>query len=256
MTIENAAPVVAPVAAPVAAPAAPVVAPAAAPAAPVTTQVSAAPAAAATATFGAPVTYEKIGSPGIDMAMEYLGGHGLAVDHPAMVAAGDGDFSQLKALLAGKAVPGWEQYVALAEEYVGKQAEATKAAEETTAAVCVAAAGDAKVWEDVMTWAGANADEAELPLINEALKKGGVMAEAMAHFLVNGYKQSPGTTYTGKQAVNPLTAGGSAAQPTSGPLDPRAYGLEVAKLHAKMGGRMDGSKELEALNLRRSQYRG
>lgn len=259
MTIETqvAAPVAAaaPAAAPVAAPA--VAAPVAAPAA-VATALPAVPAPAAevpAGAFGASVSYEPTGHAAMDLAMGYLGGLGLSLDNPAMKSAETGDFGPLKGLLAGKGVQGWEQYVAIAEDYqkgyAEKQAEATKVTQD----ICVAAAGSPEVWQDVLAWAGAEAEPAEREAINSALGGGGLVAEAMAHFLVNGYRQAPGTTVEGKQAVNPQAAA-VAAPPAVGPLDPKAYGAAVLQLHAKLGNRMDGSAELAALDRRRAMYRG
>lgn len=255
MTTENAQ-VAAPAAAATAA-AAPVAAPVATNvAAPVAAPAAAAPASnEAPATFGAAVEYQQTGHAGIDMALAFAGSHGLSPDHPAMQAADGGNFGPLKALLASKSIPGWEQYVALAEDYQKQYAAGQAAQQAEIGNMCVSVAGSPEVWGDVLAWAGAEAEPAEREAINSALAGGGLLAEAMAHFLVNGYKQSSGTTYEGAPAVK-ANAAVAAPNAGSGPLDSRAYGAEVAKLHAKLGNRLYGSPELEALDRRRAAYRG
>lgn len=258
MTIEN----VAAVAAPAAAPAAPVAAPvgaATAVATAVPTVAAPAPVAATAApagAFGAVVEYEPTGHAGLDIALSFLGGHGLGPDHAGFkVAAETGDFSILKAALAAKGIPGWEQHLALAEGWHAEDKAAKAAATGKIGEMCVAVAGTSEDWQAVMDWAAANVEGDEKSQINAALAGGGLQAEAMAHYLVNGFRQAPGTTYEGKSAVQ-ANAGAAAPAVSNAPLDPRAYGAEVMKLHTKLGNRMQGSQELAALDRRRMAFRG
>ena len=59
------------------------------------------------------VAFEPTGDVGLDMALEFLGKQGFGLEHPAMVAAGNGDFTIIEALLAQKGVQGWDKMVAL-----------------------------------------------------------------------------------------------------------------------------------------------
>ncbi|APU00305.1 head scaffolding protein [Ralstonia phage RS-PII-1] len=242
-------------------------APAAAPttaapaAAPVTAPQTSAPASApatpaSEGAFGPAVQYEKSGHAGLDMALSFLGAQGMGANHPAIKAASEtGDFSLLKATLASKGIPGWEQHLALAEDFYASYAEQQAAEQRATGEMCVAAAGgDPAMWQATLDWASQNAEPHEKEAINAALAGGGLVAEAMAHFLVNGYKQAPGTSYEGKPAVNQNA--GSNAPVTSHALSPREYADAVGKLHGQMGDRMYSSREYEALNQRRAMYRG
>jgi len=67
---------------------------------------------------GQAVQYNKTGDPGLDMALSFIGKLGIGPDHPAIVAARQGDFAFIKAELAGRGdkAQGWEQYLSLAEK--------------------------------------------------------------------------------------------------------------------------------------------
>jgi len=246
------------------APAAPAVATqltdtAAPPAAPAET---AAPAASpetgedAPATFGEAVTYEPTGDANLDLALAFVGKHGLGPEHPAIVAAGQGDFGQIKALLAEKGVAGYEAYVALAEQ--GYQAHAAKEAERTQAVqqILVQVAGSEADWEETRAWASANAEPDEKEAVNAALSQGGVVAEAMAAFLVNQYRAASGTTYAPTaSAVAPEAARG-ATNPAGGALSPVEYGKAVAELRRTKGTYFEESPEYRQLQARRRAWRG
>lgn len=92
--------------------------------------------------------------------------------------------------------------------------------------------------------------------MNAALAQGGVVAEAMAAFLVNSYRGAPGVSYSPREsAVKPEAARGAAAA-SGGALSPAEYGKAVADLRAKLGVRFDQSPEYRQLQQRRAMYRG
>jgi hypothetical protein len=204
----------------------------------------------------ATVSYEKTGDAALDVALDFLGRAGFSHHHPAVTAAANGDFSLLGAALAEKGVQGWEQHLGLAKEAYGRfQGEAAQKNEDIKAACLHAADGDQKTWDDTLAWASANADPHEKGPINEALAQGGVVAQAMAAFLVTQYRSASGVTYNPTaKAVNP-NAAGSGAPTGAGPLSPAAYAGEVAKLR-KSGQQVEGSREYAALQQRRLAFRG
>ncbi|QMV32546.1 head scaffolding protein [Ralstonia phage Anchaing] len=205
--------------------------------------------------FGPAVTFEKTGDANLDIALAFLGKQGIGRDHAAFTAAVDGDFGPLKAMLSEKGIPGWEAHVALAERaYEQHQAE-TNERNARTAEICVAAAGGEAEWNEVLQWASANADASEKPALNAALAQGGIVAEAVAHFLVGAFRQAPGTSYDPqKSAVNQHAT--AAAGNAFTPLSPMEYGKAVAALRGKLGPNFESSQEYAALNQRRAMYRG
>ncbi|MDO3559442.1 hypothetical protein [Ralstonia pseudosolanacearum] len=226
----------------------------AAPAIP-TQQTQAATSATTEGAFGPAVSYEKTGDANLDLALTFFGKQGIGMDHAAVTAAVGGDFGPLKAILAEKGVAGWEAHVALAERaYEAHQAKASERNAQT-AQVCVAAAGGEAEWGQVLQWASTNADETEKPALNAALAQGGIVAEAVAHFLVGAFRQAPGTSYDAqKSAVNQHA--GTAAGNAFTPLSPLEYGRAVAALRGKLGPNFESTQEYASLNQRRAMYRG
>lgn len=204
---------------------------------------------------GGTFTYEPTGDVGLDMALTFVGKAGLSGDHPAMQAAANGDFTILKATLAQKNVPGWEQMVALGEAAYSR----TKASEAAAGAALLSlvheVAGGKEEWGAVQKWAGANATPEEKAQINELLNKGGLAAKGAVKYLVDAYQRA------GNVVVEPKDGTGDASRnatvsPDQGPLSPKAYAAEVQKLNNKLNGRLEGSKEYQNLQRRRSAYVG
>lgn len=225
------------------------------------TQVPAAPTAkeepkAEAGAFGEAVTYQPTGDSNLDLALGFIGKHGLNDQHPAVVAATKGDFGPIKALMAEKGIQGWEAYLALAEkgysDHVAKEDAKTAEVQQ----IVVQAAGDEQTWADTLAWASANAEPQEKEQVNAALKAGGVVAEAVAQFLVNGYRSATGTSYSPKENAVKQDAGRGVANPNGGPLSPAEYGKAVADLRRTKGVYFDQTPEYRQLQARRQAYRG
>lgn len=238
------------IATPEATPAAP-----AAPAAPATPTPPAEPAAEEGA-FGQSVTYEPTGDANLDLALSYFGKHGLNHEHPAVQAATKGNFSLLRASLAEKGLPGWEAHLAIAEQGYKDFSAAEAAKVVAVQNICVSAAGSEQEWADVLSFASQNADPDEKVTVNAALAQGGVVAEAMAAYLVNLYRGAPGTSYAPQEkAVQPSAARGTPAA-SNGPLSPREYVQAVQELRRTRGSNFEATPEYAQLNQRRQMYRG
>lgn len=199
--------------------------------------------------------YNNTGDVGLDMALAFVGKAGISEKHPAMVAAQTGDFSILKATLAAKGIPGWEQFVALGEQAVSKRTAAATEAKNAVKKMVVEAAGGEQEWNDVQKWASANATPEEKAEINAMLNKGGVAAKSAINYLMNAYSKA------GNVVVNPAdptaNAGrGGRNEGANAPLSGPEYAAEVAKLNGKLGGRLEGSPEYAKLQARRQAYRG
>lgn len=200
-------------------------------------------------------TYEPSGDVGLDMALAFVGKAGLNGDHPAMQAAAEGDFSILKATLAQKGTPGWEQMVALGEAAYARTKEVEKTKDAALVSLVHEVAGGKEEWAAIQKWAGANATPEEKTQINGLLNQGGLAAKGAVKYLADAYSRANNVV------VEPKDGTANAARqpgesPTSGPLSPKAYSAEVQKLNTKLGGRLEGSKEYAELQRRRSAFVG
>lgn len=202
----------------------------------------------------APVIYESTNDPALDMALEFVGKFGIGPDDPAMVAAGDGNFSLLEAKLAamGDKAKGFEKFIALGKSsYTGVQEKAKAEAAQRAADIYKVVGGEDQ-WKAIKEWAGKNAEPAEQEVVNTALQAGGMQAKAMAFYLSTLYDNAAGVNQAGKSAVVPNAGSGS---PNAGTLSPRAYTKEVDSLARKLGSRMESSPEYRQLQARRQAWR-
>lgn len=233
-----------------------VVAPAApAPAAPVLPAVSApVPAVTEPVVKPAPaaeaIQYEATGDPGLDYALGFIAKAGIDDQHPALIAASNGDFGLLKAFLAEKGIAGWEQAIALGEKaYEGLAAKASAEAAQIGESVVQVAAGLGVDWEDAVVHAREHGTDEEIAAINDALKNPAT-AKMAALWVTYNYANAAGTTVApAKSAVKPEAAptglpGGQA------PLTRVEFSNEVGKLHKRMGDAYTASPEYRALAAR------
>jgi hypothetical protein len=204
------------------------------------------------------VEFSKTGDTGLDIALGFLAQHGFSHHHPAVQAAAKGDFSLLSATLAAKGIQGWEQHIALGKEAFARGQEQAKATNEKIKAQCLAATGgDEALWNDARAYLSQHADPEEKTAINAALSKGDVVSEAVAHYMVHLFRNSPGVTVNPSQQVVNTGKAVSNAGSAVAPLSPREYSAEVQKLAAKIGGsNLSGSPEYAALQRRRGMFRG
>lgn len=242
------------VVAPVAAPAAPEVA--AAPVAPVAP--AAAPAAlsidAPEVQPGPAVTYDSTGDAGMDLALKFVGGLGLGPDHAAMTAAEAGDFTALEAALKGMGAKakGYEDYLALAKQWVG--AQTTKAAERLAKETAMVndVVGGAENWGKISAWARDNAEPHEKEQVNAALKAGGIAAKAMALYLNQLYSKASGTEFSPRPAVQ---AAAAVVPGTAGPVTAREFAEQSHALRVKEGPNFESSPAYRDLVARRQASR-
>lgn len=193
------------------------------------------------------------GDAGLDVALAFFAKAGIGKDNAALKhAAETGDFALLKAELAVKNLPGWEQHVALAEQAEGRIKAAAEAAKADAKAVILKAVGGEEQWVAVRDWAAANATAEERKEINAALAAGGFQAKAAAEYLASRYAKAGN-----KEAKPAVKAGASSLPaPNGSALSPRAYAEEVEKLAQKVGNhRVTDSPEYKALQARRLAWR-
>lgn len=195
--------------------------------------------------------YEATGYPGLDLALEFIGGLGIGLDHPAMAATKDGNFDLIEAHLAtlGDKAKGFERMVALAKEAYGQHQ--TKTTEKATAIATAVSGvlGDAQ--SDVMAWASKNADDAERAEINTMLAAGPVQARAAANLLLQAYQSAGGTVVKPASALTNTTGNsGDPKQSQTGPLTNKQFANESAKLHRQYGNAYMQRPEYRALAAR------
>lgn len=201
-----------------------------------------------------PTPPEPTGDPALDVALGFFSKNGIPPTSAAMVLAGKGDFSVLKAELASKGSKGWEQYVAIAEQSFARTTADAASAKAKALATVVEVCGSQEKWAEVKTFVAEKADESELAQINEGLRAGGVVAKAVAKYMLAAFEAGNGTAPAQTTQVG-NGRGGNAA--VSGPLSPREYTDAVSALAQKIGANaLDGSKEYKALQGRRRAYRG
>lgn len=193
------------------------------------------------------------GDAGLDVALAFFAKAGIGKDNAALKhAAETGDFALLKAELATKNLPGWEQHVALAEQAEGRikaKAESTKAEAKAT---ILKAVGGEEQWVAIRDWAAANATPDERKEINAALAAGGFQAKAAAEYLAARYAKA------GPKDAKPAMKPGASSlpAPNGSALSPRQYAAEVEKLAQKVGNhRVTDSPEYKALQARRLAWR-
>jgi hypothetical protein len=189
------------------------------------------------------------------MALDFIGKRGIGPDHPAMVAAGKGDFGPLKAHLAGLGdkATGYEQFIALGEKAYQDEAASTKTKQEADRKVITEAVGGEESWTQIQQWATANAEPSEKAAVNAALAAGGVQAKAMALYLSDCYAKATGTVINPTEAAN--GSRGNQA-PSNGALSPRDYTAAVRELRNQIGDNLDGSPEYARLQARRAAWQG
>lgn len=202
-----------------------------------------------------PATFEKVGDPGIDLALDFIARAGIKPDDPAYLAALDGDFDLLRATLAtkGDKAAGYDAVIALAEKSYKAISESNAAASQAVLTAVHEVAGGEEQWAVLRDWAKANADDSEKAALNGMMNAGPLQAKAAALYLKSVYEQAPGTSNPPANAVTP----DAGAQPASGgPLDAAGYKAAVQELSRKLGHRIDGSPEYATLQARRRAYRG
>lgn len=216
-----------------AAPAAPATPAPAAPAAP-------APAAPAPAPKGGveAVTYEPTENPVIDMALSIIGGAGIPHDHPAMVAAEQGDFALLEAELAVRDPKGAAQAVALLKREFEAGVKKAEETEQLVGETILKQAASAEEWVEAVEWVKGVADEGEREVLNSLLSTP-AGAKIAASYIVGMYR----TVNQTDVAPAAATAEGAAVRPSAPAvttLNRRQFADEAQKLHAKLG---DGYRE-------------
>jgi hypothetical protein len=205
---------------------------------------------------GGGIEYRDTGDAGLNMALKYVASHGFGPDHPAMAAAINGDFTLLRAELAGKNAPGFDAYMTLAENAFTKFDTENKAKREADTKAVHDIAGGEENWKAVTAWAKENASEEEQTVFNEMLKEGGVKAKIVAQYLSRAYggSNTPATETDGPGAGVSAIGGRSGASTDA--LSPKEYGAAVQEARRNhRGGPFEASPAYRQLVERRARWK-
>jgi hypothetical protein len=199
--------------------------------------------------------YDSTGDVGLDFALEFVGKLGFGPSHPAMVAAGDGDFALLEAALAalGDKAQGYDKFVALAKDSLTKANGAASEAAAKTRSACAAVAGGEAELDAVIAWASKQAADGimlpeEKESLNAMLAAGGLQAVAATKMLLEVYSNAPATV----QVPTPTTPApaANAALEAGETLTKRSFADASRQLRQKHGPNFQQTPEYKALAAR------
>lgn len=191
-------------------------------------------------------TYEPTGYANADYALGVIGKAGIGPEHPAVVAAYDGDFGQLQHLLASKNIPGADALLTMLKDASDQHSAKTKEESERIAADVHQLAGGKEQWEAVQQWATQNADDGEKEILNDLFKDTRTHKIAATYLLAMYDKaQVPHEPSASVEGARPAPASAPAA--AAGPLDRKGFADAARELYKKFGDNYTGTPEYAAL---------
>lgn len=195
---------------------------------------------------GQEFTYEPTGYPNADYALGVIGKAGIGPEHPAVVAAYDGDFGQLQHLLASKQIAGADALLSMLKDASDQHAAKTKEEGERIANDVYELAGGKEQWEAVQQWAAQNADDEEKEILNDMFKDSRTHKIA-ATYLMSMYDkaQVPHEPAARVDGGRPPVAGVATAAAT--PLDRKGFADAARELYKKFGDSYTTTPEYQAL---------
>lgn len=184
--------------------------------------------------------------PGLTYAMKFLASNGFNADNPAVAAAFEGDFSLLKAELAQKGLPGWEQALGLAEQSYDRHTKENDAkAAEVGKLVTDVAESMGVDWEQAVAHVSKTASPAEKTAINQLLSDPAT-AHIAARFISGSFIESGDTEIEPRaKAVGAETSAHQGAG--GGALSRAEYTAEMGKLRKTLGDDYVNSPQAQAL---------
>lgn len=217
-----------------------------APAAPVPAPVSAPEPAKGKAKDEPEIVFAPTGDAGLDFAHSFLARAGISAEHPAYKAAEGGDFSLLRAELGQKALPGWEQAIALGEKaYEKTQNDLKEVVAKVGEAVLQVAEAAGVDWEATVQWARETGTDEEKAALN-GLMGNPFTAKIVASYLTQKFVEQSNFEKAPASAA-PAAAAPVPVQTTNTPLTRVQFSEEAAKLRNKMGDAYVNSPEYRAL---------
>lgn len=198
----------------------------------------------------AAIAYESTGNTNADYALGQIAAAGIGPDHPAALAAQEGNFTLLKHALAAAGVPGSDHLVDMLTSAAMEAADAEEEFNQRVTADVHAMAGSKEQWDTVMQWGRENADENEKEALNELFGNPKTHKIA-AGYLLSMYDRAGGEREPAAGVVNPDGAASRhAARAPETPLNRVQFAQEAKALREKMGDSYTQSAEYQALGRR------
>lgn len=192
------------------------------------------------------IVFAPTGDAGLDFAHSFLARAGISAEHPAYKAAEGGDFSLLRAELGQKALPGWEQAIALGEKaYEKTQNELKEVVAKVGEAVLSVAEAAGVDWEATVQWARETGTDEEKQALNSMMGNP-FTAKIAASYLTQKFVEQSNFEKEPASAT-PAAAAPVSVQATNTPLTRVQFAEESAKLRKKMGDEYVNSAEYRNL---------
>jgi hypothetical protein len=183
--------------------------------------------------------------PGLSYAMKFLAKNGFNADNPIVEAAFNGDFSLLKAELAQKNLPGWEQALGLAEQSYDRHVKENDAKADKVGGIVTDIAASMGVdWEAAVGHIGKSATSEEKSALNDLLSNPAT-AHIAARFISGSFIESGDTEI--EPAARATGAEVKPVQVAGGPISRAEYKAELGKLRASLGDDYINSPQAAAL---------
>lgn len=196
-----------------------------------------------------PFVFETTGNAQVDYALDIIGKAGISNEHPAALAAFNGDFTLLKHALAAKGIPGGDHLVAMLEKAATDDAAKDAAIADQISQDVYEMAGSQEQWQAVQAWAAANADEGEKETLN-ALFSDTKTHKIAAAYVINQYNAAGNVKPEAAAVVSKDAGAARPAAATGGPLSRVEFAEEAAKLRQRFGNEYTNSPEYQVLGRR------
>ena len=202
-----------------------------------------APVAPPTVTIQTEYQFEATGHASLDYALRYLGKQGIGPDHPAVVAAQQGNWSAMDVLAQERKLD--TDVLALGKSGFTELQSKQQAGVTAFHGELDKAAKDAGLadWNAVKAFAAANSNPEELKAVNAVLAKGDAASKLLAQALIQRAASVPAN----RDGATAVKQGASTVPPTTGAVTAKAYQEGVIALQSKYGVRYAQTPEFRAL---------
>ncbi|WNV48169.1 scaffold protein [Caulobacter phage Quill_5.2] len=196
-----------------------------------------------------PFSFPPSGDAGLDIALEYIGNFGLTDQHPAVIAAANGDFTQIETYLSAVKAPGYEKYLNLAKEAHARQTQAVETqATKINEAVFGVFEGEEN-WKKASAFAKENGTKEEIDQLNAMLRAGPLQAKAAALMIRQAYEAKVGGFTKDPKDPTAQTGQNGAVAPGPKPvLNRRTLISEIEGLRRQYGDNFQNTDAYRALH--------
>lgn len=203
----------------------------------------------------AKVKFEMTNDPGMNLALNWISKLGYSPDNELVKLAFDGDFSALRADLAGRTdSQGYSEYLSIAENFYKRnfESEVEKLVQKEKKIFEIA--GGEEAWGEIRAWVKGNSTQEEVDVYNQMIDHSPLQAAIVTEYLSNKFRSESNADFEPVSKVVTNTATNSNG--TKYALSPQDYQREINELSKRIGSHnVDRSPEYAELRKRRSAYR-